>query len=169
MRCGAPEGPLFLIIGGPPIWGVIYTTNYTYIDGIVLLLLGRFVIWICFSDASKHHFLGGAWMGWQPVWKKLPAGAVESGEKGDLPFAASFFLGAFIFCWPEAINLRGEGAFVFWCFSGLFFWACIFSGTINHHFHRTLARSPEACPLGWGAEFRSEWDFSQADSDPESG
>ena len=59
-------------------------------------------------------------MGWQPGGQKLPAGAVESGEKGDLPFAASFFPGGIWFFWPGTINLRGDGAFVFRCFDGLF-------------------------------------------------
>ena len=45
---------------------------------------------------------------------------------GDLPFVVSFsLLGAFVFFWPEAGTLRGEGAFVFFVpgrfvFSGLF-------------------------------------------------
>ena len=63
----------------------------------------------------------------RPGGKKLPAGAAPSGDNRDLPFAAPFsFWEAFVFFWPEAGKLRGEGAFVFFLplgfvFLGLFF------------------------------------------------
>ena len=93
--------------------------------------LGGLFFWACLFFWRQAGTISWAEPGWEAGQgeEKLPAGPVESDDKGDLPFVVSFsLLGAFVFfSGRRQARSVEKGHLFFSCLGGLFFRACFFS------------------------------------------